>query len=59
MSYDYMKLCKAGTKSVVVPEEYLMLIEKEAHILEMLVAHGVEDWVGYEDALAEYEEEIT
>jgi len=54
-----MKLCKAGTKSVVVPEEYLMLIEKEAHILEMLVAHGVEDWVGYEDALAAYEEEIT
>lgn len=59
MSYDYMKLCKVGTKSVVVPEEYLMLIEKGAHILEMLEAHGVEDWTGYEDALTAYEEEIS
>tara|TARA_R110000764_G_scaffold184339_1_gene269938 strand:- start:615 stop:794 length:180 start_codon:yes stop_codon:yes gene_type:complete len=59
MSYDYMKLCKDGTKSIVVPEEYLMLIEKEAHLLEMLTAHGVEDWIGYADAVAEYEEEMS
>ena len=40
-----------------VNRDYLLLLERDSHFLECLDACGVDDWEGYSEAQAMYQEE--
>lgn len=41
----------AGKEIVVVRSDYFEALLKDVDLLEALLAHGVDNWVGYSDAL--------
>lgn len=42
---------------VSIEKKYLDAVVANSELLEYLIAHGVEDWDGYADALEEYNDD--
>jgi len=47
-----------GQPTIEVDQEYFYFIQEGSELLQVLQAHGVEDWDGYKDAKQEYDIEV-
>ena len=48
-----------NTKTIVVNEAYFKAIQRDSEFLEILDANGIEDWVSYDECVAEHDKNIA
>ena len=58
MNYKCQTYVRTGRPTMEVDKEYFTHIQEGSELLEILQAHGVEEWEGYDDAKKEYDDEV-
>ena len=59
MNYKCQTYVRKGRPTMEVDKEYFTYIQEGSELLEILQAHGVEEWEGYDDAKKEYDDEVN